>query len=103
MDIKRKIIPTILVVAGMVAVISVWGGVWIQKSEPYAMAVQHVAAQKPRHALETKFKFAWWRSWSFSDGVNGHAKFVLCEEVVCYRVIASRHEGVWKIETVSQL
>jgi hypothetical protein len=102
MNLKSKIIPTIMVVTVMVTLISIGGYAWITGSPVYALAKQQLATQqKATSKADAEFKFAWWRSWSFSDEVNGHARFVMCENRECYLVIASKQGGTWKIDSLS--
>mgnify|MGYP000273468946 CR=1 FL=1 len=103
MNIKKKIIPTIVVVTVMVALISVGGYAWITNSPVYALAKQQLLAQQANSSPDAKFKFAWWKSWSFSDEVNGNARFVICESQKCYAVIASKQEGNWRIDSLSPI
>jgi hypothetical protein len=101
MNLKSKIIPTIAVVTVMVTLISFGGYSWITRSPVYALAKQHISAQKTNPISDSDFKFAWWKSWRFSDEVNGHARFVMCESDQCYLVVASKQGGNWKIDSLS--
>jgi hypothetical protein len=101
MNLKSKIIPTIVVVTAMVTLISLGGYAWITHSPVYALAKQQIAAQNVNPTPDSEFKFAWWKSWSFSDEVNGHARFVICESRGCYLVVASKLGGSWKIDSLA--
>jgi hypothetical protein len=103
MNIKSKIIPTIVVVVVMVALISLGGYAWITHSPVYALAKKQIAAQKGSPVLDSEFRFAWWKSWSFSDEINGNARFVICESRGCHLVIASKEGNVWKIDSLTAI
>lgn len=102
MSIKSKIVPTILVLIVMVTLISLGGYAWITRSPVYALAKQHLLAQKASITSDSEFKFAWWKSWSFSDEINGHARFVICERQICYLVVASKEGSNWKIDSLTR-
>ena len=101
MNIKSKIIPTIIVVSVMVALISAGGYAWITRSPVFALAIKQISSQQTTPTLDSEFRFSWWKSWSFSDDVNGHAHFVMCKSEACYTVVASKQSGTWKIDSLS--
>jgi hypothetical protein len=101
MSIKNKIIPTILGVVAMVTVVTFGGYAWLKESPVYALAKMHISKQKAKAASDSHFTFAWWKSWSYSDEANGHARFVVCESDTCYRVIASKKGDIWMLDSVA--
>lgn len=101
MGIKSKIIPTIAVVIAMVALISIWGHSWVTKSPVYALAKKQISVQKTGSPKDSDFKFAWWKNWSFSDEVNGNARFTICTDNGCHLVVASKLGDTWKIDSLS--
>jgi hypothetical protein len=101
MSLKNKIIPTVIVVVVMVTLISIGGYAWITHSPVYALAENQIAAQKNQSLADSKIKFAWWKSWRFSDDVNGYARFAVCDTQMCYLVVASKQGGSWKIDSLS--
>jgi hypothetical protein len=104
MKIGRKILITILVLVTMVSLISTFGYIWITRSPAYELAKKQISAQKGDAVPQPNFRFAWWKSWSFSDGMmSGYARFVICESQACHLVVASKQGMAWKIDSLSVL
>jgi hypothetical protein len=102
MNIKRKICIALVILFTMVSLISVFGYMWITQSPIYELAKKQIIAQKRDAVSQPTFKFAWWKSWSFSDGLtSGYARFVICENHACYLVVASKDGANWKISSLS--
>jgi hypothetical protein len=97
----QKLGLTLGLVLVIILVVAYAGKRMIESSPVYEIA--RLELQKQHGAKPSDLSVAFLRPYKFSEGNSaGLADFVLCDESVCYRIIAQKQSGEWQISTAKK-